>query len=98
MSTWIIWPFDSSIFPTHPCFILFRNSVKPKANYLILEGLPELIKADEEIEMSCTVIKIKPQAAYIEWDVAGKKIHGRTIATTNADVKTFCHKNVLIFK
>ena len=83
---------------SHPCFIHFNNSVEPKASDVKLEGLPEIIKADEEIEMACTVNKIKPQAAYIEWDMEGKKINGKTITTTNTDGKTFYHKNVVSFK
>ena len=63
-----------------------------------LEGLPEIIQVDEEIEMTCTVIKIKPQAAYVEWDVEGKKIYGKTTTTTNTDGRTFHLRNIVSFK
>ena len=56
---------------------------------MMIIGLPDAIAVNTELELSCTVNRIKPEAAEMYWIINGKHISGNLFYDRNTDGKTF---------
>ena len=73
-------------------------TVEPKDEDIILEGLPNPVQPYQEVELSCLVPRIKPEAEDILWGYTlGDVERGKVTTRRNADGETFLQFSVKRF-
>ena len=61
--------------------------VEPETTDLFLDGLPDVIEIDSDVELTCTVKRIKPQSAYLQWEINGHASNGRITTTIKMETR-----------
>ena len=71
-------------------------TVAPKLEDLSLTGIPDdYVEVGTDLELSCTIARMKPEAAQMYWVIGGLRENGLLTVNSNSD-GTFRETNVII--
>ena len=62
---------------------------------MIISGLSDSVEANTKVDLTCTINRIRPEAAEMFWLINGKKIVGIMDSVQNGDGTTFKHSITL---
>ena len=71
-------------------------SVLPGDREVSVEGLEDFVEEGATIDLTCRVLRIKPEAESLSWSMGRTSLGSGNVTTTqNADGKTFYQESVL---
>ena len=77
--------------------MLLSLSVSPKQKDLLLTGIPDdYVQVGLELNLTCAISRIKPEAAEMYWIIGGRTKNGSLTVNTNSD-GTFSQSNILLY-